>query len=152
MQNATGLPGTPGGYGPYKVGRGTRLHSGAASDFPNGVWTFDHFQGGSDSDSLQGWWPVALPYGSVGGSNANDKDRPWFALDWGNQGNYVIPQGSPKRTFGVTGYWHRDGGSGMAPVAADPSHNPAAVTWAPLAGSASACSTQASSGRWARRV
>ena len=69
VQSPTGLPGTPGGYGPYKIGRGTRLHNGSASDFPNGVWTFDDFQGGTDVDSLQGWWPAALPYSSVGGSN-----------------------------------------------------------------------------------
>ena len=110
VQSPTGLPGTPGGYGPYKVGRGTRQIGGAAG-FPNGVWTFDHFQGGTDVDSLQGWWPVALPFASVGGSNQSDLSRPFFGLDYGNQGNYVIPQGAPKRTFGVTGYWHRDPGA-----------------------------------------
>ena len=30
VQSPSGLPGTPGGYGPYKIGRGTRLHAGAA--------------------------------------------------------------------------------------------------------------------------
>src|SRR4030095_7759367 len=138
VQSATGLPGTAGGYGPYKIGRGTRLHNGAASDFPNGVWTFDNFQGGTDVDSLQGWWPIALPYNSVGGSNQNDKNRPFYGFDYGNQGNYVIPQGAPKRTFGVTGYWHRDGGSTQPAVASNVSHKPVHLTWAPLGGSFSA--------------
>jgi len=139
VQTPTGLPGTPGGFGPYKIGRGTRLHNGIASDFPNGVWTFDDFQGGTDVDSLQGWWPAALTYGSVGASNQNDKNRPFYGFDYGNQGNYVIPQGNPKRTYGVTGYWHRDGGVNQPAVPFDASqHNPANVTWTPLGGSNSA--------------
>ncbi|HET9327115.1 MAG TPA: FlgD immunoglobulin-like domain containing protein [Candidatus Eisenbacteria bacterium] len=135
-----GVPGTPGGYGPFKIGRGPhRLTNGAlgsATDF-NGTWDFDHFQGG-ETDSLMGWWPIQAPFGSVGPTNFDDNIRPWFSLDYGNQGNYVIPQGSPKRTFGVIGYWHRDVGSASSPLPAGdavPGPNP---EWTPIAGTASA--------------
>ena len=122
----TGLPGTPGGYGPYHIGRGP--NNGPLS--ANGVWTFDHFQGG-ETDSLQGWWPIGLPYQSAVLTSSGDRDRPFFGLDYGNQGNYTINQGSPKRTFGVTSYWHRDQGVFATPTAPN-------ASWAPLAGTASA--------------
>ncbi len=135
-----GVPGTPGGYGPYHVGRGPhRILNGAlgsASDW-NGTWDFDHFQNG-ETDSLQGWWPIQAPFGSRGPTDFDDNLRPWFSLDYGNQGNYVIPQGSPKRTFGVVGYWHRDPGSALSPLPnpdAVPGPNP---EWTPIAGTASA--------------
>ncbi len=141
VASPTGLPGTPRGYGPYHVGRGPNRIVGGLSGSPsgyNGVWDFDHFQTG-ETDSLMGWWPVTGHYGFVGQSNLDDWKRPWFGLDYGNKGNYVIPQGSPKRTFGVVGYWHADGGSTMPAVPADPaSHNPLTPTWAPIAGAKSA--------------
>jgi hypothetical protein len=58
-----------------------------------------------------------------------DQSRPWWALDYGNQANYVINQGpGHRRTFGVVGVWHRDNGIAGG----------GGVTWSPLAGSASA--------------
>jgi hypothetical protein len=134
----TGLPGTPGGYGPFKIGRGPNLPGGGPGTSLNGVWTFDQLQAG-ETDSLMGWWPVICPFGSVGTSNKLDRERPFFGFDYGNQGNYVGNQGptAGQRTFGVTGYWHRDGGSGQAPVPASGT-NPVGVSWAPLAGSNSA--------------
>ncbi|HEY3216373.1 MAG TPA: FlgD immunoglobulin-like domain containing protein [Candidatus Eisenbacteria bacterium] len=107
--------GTPGGYGPYHIGRGpNRIVGGrlGPNSSYNGVWDFDHFQAADGTapnlDSLMGWWPITCPFGSVGPSNLPDVNRPWFCLDYGNQGNYVINQGSPKRTFGVVGYWHME--------------------------------------------
>ena len=140
VNTAQAVPGTAGGYGPFHIGRGPHnLVGGAlgtAAAF-NGTWDFDHFQGG-ETDSLQGWWPIQAPFGSIGPTNFDDNLRPWFSLDYGNQGNYVIPQGSPKRTFGVVGYWHRDVGAASAPLAnpdAVPGPNP---EWNPIAGTASA--------------
>jgi hypothetical protein len=131
------------GYGPYHVGRGPRRISGGtlgggplskpASSY-EGVWGFDNFQAG-ETDTLQGWWPVAMPFGSVGPSDKDDCQRPWFGLDYGNQGNYSIPQGA-KRTFGVTGYWHADNGTALTTTV--PGTNPVAPGWSPIHGSASA--------------
>ena len=61
-----------GGYGPYRVGRGPNRPTRAGSPTTigdNGVWDFDRFQGpfapnGAETDSLQGWWPVARCYQS----------------------------------------------------------------------------------------
>jgi hypothetical protein len=132
------------GYGPHSIGRGPRLMVGGtpgggpaskpASSF-EGVWSFDHFRPG-ETDSLQGWWPLAMPFASVGPSDKDDCLRPWFALDYGNQGNYSIPQGAPKRTFGVTGYWHSDNGTLLSSSVAGT--NPVAPGWSPIAGTRSA--------------
>jgi hypothetical protein len=124
VNNPTGLPGTPGGAGPYRVGRGAAL-PGVDT---NGMWTWD--QG---PDSLQGWWPVARSYSITAAGSVPDYQRPWFALDYGNQADYSIPQG-PKRTFGVLGVWHRDNGS-LTPHPTTPAATPA---WLPLQGSFSA--------------
>jgi hypothetical protein len=102
-----------GGAGPYHVGRGDNFpkRSGLPVKISdNGTWSFDVFQPG-ETDSLFGWWPIARPFQSIGGSDNDDYQRPFLALDFGNQVNYVINQGSPKRTFGVVGVWHRDPGS-----------------------------------------
>ena len=108
-----------GGAGPHKVGRGPNLPiqaSGTIGD--NGTWDFDRFQAG-ETDSLQGWWPLARPYTSGNSNTKQDYKRSFFSFDYGNQVNYVINQGGPsvagpdgylnKRTFGVVGLWHRDG-------------------------------------------
>ena len=131
------------GYGPYHIGRGPRRISGGTvgggplskpSASYEGVWGFDNFQAG-ETDTLQGWWPTAIPFGSVGPSDKDDCLRPWFGFDYGNQGNYTIPQGV-KRTFGVTGYWHADNGTSLTSSVAGT--NPVAPGWAPLAGTKSA--------------
>src|SRR5262245_26203127 len=105
-----------GGYGPYRVGRGSghpTKSGGTIGD--NGFWDFDWFQGSfapgwAEKDSLQGWWPICRAYQS-GGTMFPDYRRAFFGLDHGNQANYVINQGSHKRTFGVVGLWHRDRGN-----------------------------------------
>src|SRR5207249_5848645 len=67
-----------------------------------------------------------------------DFQRPWWAVDIGNQGNYVLP-GTQGRTRGVIGYWHVDcGNSGADAQVLIPGTNAPAMTWAPLAGSRSA--------------
>jgi hypothetical protein len=118
-----------GGYGPYHVGRGdNRPGIGPGSSY-NGVWDWDHFQPG-EQDSLMGWWPLARPY--QGGSPPDDKIRPFFGFDYGNFGNYVINQGL-KRTFGVTGYWHRDVGKNSQPLPDTGSVIPGPnVEWRPI--------------------
>src|SRR5580765_89618 len=151
-RNASGAPSVAGtvpvgGYGPYHVGRGDNLPGGdvtqgvaggTGTSF-NGIWDWDHFQAGDDS--LQGWWPMARPAQSEGAGNANDKARAFFGLNYGNNGNYVINQGTAyKRTFGVTGYWHRDAGNGAPAVYVDgtPSSPGPNVEWAPIGGTQSA--------------
>jgi hypothetical protein len=107
-----------GGYGPYRVGRGPNLPTRAGAPVTigdNGAWDFDRFQGqfspgGAETDSLQGWWPVARAYQS-GATTFGDYARSFQGFDYGNNVNYVINQGSPKRTFGVVGLWHRDRGN-----------------------------------------
>ena len=114
-----------GGYGPYHVGRGPNLPTRSGGTLgDNGVWDFDRFQAG-ECDSLQGWWPVARPYQS-GAATFGDYRRSFFGFDYGNQANYVINQGFPKRTFGVTGLWHRDGGGLGATI---PGTNPTGPSW-----------------------
>jgi hypothetical protein len=151
-RNASGAPSVAGtvpvgGYGPYHVGRGDNLPGGdvtqgvaggSGTSF-NGIWDWDHFQAGDDS--LQGWWPIARPGQSEGAGNTNDKVRGFFGLSYGNQGNYVINQGAgAKRTFGVTGYWHRDAGNGAPAAYVDNTPNSPGpnVEWAPLGGTQSA--------------
>src|SRR5262249_52546490 len=137
VMTSTGLPGQPGGFGKFHIGRGAnRPFSPGPAAGHNGVWDFDNLQPG-ELDSLQGWWPVACPYQYTSGRIASDMERPQFALDYGNQGNYVLPQIAATRTFGVVGYWHRDGGSTVPPLAA-PGTTPVGPTWAPLTGTASA--------------
>jgi hypothetical protein len=166
-----------GGYGPYRIGRGDYRPGIAPGTHYNGTWDFDHFGGataaqagrngpggvpdgsfparGIEADSLMGWWPLARPFQSGDAVNVNDNVRPFYGLDYGNQGNYVINEGSAanvtdaagvhKRTFGVTGYWHRDVGKNSAPLpdtglavgtpGAQPGPNP---EWLPIGGTASA--------------
>jgi hypothetical protein len=99
-----------GGYGPYKVGRGPNFPTKSGGTIgDNGTWDFDRFQAG-ETDSLQGWWPLARAYQS-GATIFPDYRYAFKGLDYGNTVNYVINQGAPKRTYGVTGLWHRDAGS-----------------------------------------
>ncbi len=101
------------------------------NDPNNAIWDWDHSTGFGQyvGDSLAGWWPIRRNYGITGGLTLTDNNRPWWAVDYGNGGNYVINQGGGgKRTIGVTGYWHDDAGSGQG----------SAVTWSPISGSRSA--------------
>ena len=91
-----------------------------------GVWNWETPVHG---DSLQGWWPLINLYASTGGQTRTDRNRPWWALDFGNMANYRINQASG-RTFGVVGVWHRDGGS-LTPA---PSGLPS-PEWTPAQGS-----------------
>jgi len=105
-----------------------------------GIWTFepDQYIGG---DSLSGWWTIRNQHTNASGAVRTDENRPWWAVAYGNivnsNGN---PGGGTNRTFGVTGMWHRDAGSGATqsfnptPAGANP-HNP---SWSPLEGSFSA--------------
>ena len=93
-----------------------------------GYWSFDNDAihdniGECHGDSLFGWWPERYLYTSTGGQTLSDDNRPWWAVDFGNQCNYVLP--GSRRTYGVTGVWHRDNGSASG----------GGVTWAPLSGS-----------------
>jgi len=95
----------------------------------NALWDWDNTVGIQAPDSLMGWWPVHRQYNSAGGLTLTDDQRPWWALDHGNIGNYVISQQtSAKRTFGVVSYWHADPGSAAG----------SAVLWSPISGSKSA--------------
>src|SRR5262245_15687292 len=119
-----------GGFGPYHVGRGpNRPTKSGGTIGDNGVRDFDRFQA-SDKDSLQGWWPIVRCFQS-GATTFPDYRRAMFALDHGNQVNYVINQGQPKRTFGVTGLWHGDrGNAAYAPADTAAGHNVQNVKWA----------------------
>jgi hypothetical protein len=117
-----------GGYGPYRLGRGPARPTGSPVG-DNGLWDFDRFQAG-ESDSLHGWWPLARPYQGEG-TTLPDYRRAFEGLDYGNQANYLINQGSPKRTFGVVGLWHRDrGNASLAPGDTLAGTNVQPVKWA----------------------
>ena len=94
----------------------------------NAFWDWDNSVGIQAADSLHGWWPMHRQYNSTGGLTLTDDQRPWWAIDHGNIGNYVLSQNAAaKRTFGVVGYWHADpGGPGNG------------VMWTPLNGTKSA--------------
>ena len=106
--------------GSYLPGAG-----GAGSAF----WDWDNIVGIQAPDSLHGWWPLHRQYNSTGGLTLTDDQRPWWCLDHGNIGNYVLSQqSSAKRTFGVISYWHADPGSAAG----------SAVLWSPISGTKSA--------------
>ena len=107
----------------------TGVNQPGEADPNNAIWDWDHSTGfgAFTGDSLAGWWPIRRAYSITGGLTMTDDQRPWWAHDMGNIGNYVINAGL-KRTFGVVGYWHHDAGSAVG----------TGVTWSPLAGSKSA--------------
>ena len=111
------------------------LYTGAyrpgTNDPNNALWNWNNTVGIQAPDSLQGWWPLHRQYNSTGLLTLPDDQRPWWAIDHGNIGNYVISQrSSAKRTFGVVGYWHGDPGNTVNPAGS--------VPWTPLAGTKSA--------------
>lgn len=114
----------------WGIGKGAfRVYSTNVADY--GYWGFDNDGvhnniGEAHGDSLFGWWPNRGIENGTGGQTLSDDNRPWWALDIGNNVNYVINQGTAhKRTFGVIGVWHRDNGSTSG----------GGVTWAALGGS-----------------
>jgi hypothetical protein len=115
----------PGNY--WNIHTGT--YRPGVNDPANALWDWDNSAGIQAADSLQGWWPLRRQYNATGGLTLTDDQRPWWALDHGNLGNYVLSQqGSAKRTFGVVGYWHGDPGNAAG----------TAVPWTPLSGARSA--------------
>src|SRR5439155_3892827 len=77
----------------------------------------------------------------TGGLTLADTDRPWWAVDHGNQGNYVLPKSHAVawggRTKGVIGYWHVDGGN-IATQVKIAGTNATQPTFAPPAGAGAA--------------
>jgi len=102
------------------------------------MWDFEGPYTDVHGDSLQGWWSYRNQMNGTGGLTIEDHNRPWRALDWGNNANYVF--GANKRTFGVVGVWHVDGGNTAIPPASTNwgVETDGGVKWAPLVGSASA--------------
>src|SRR5262249_14150078 len=96
----------------------------------------------------QGWWPIRHLYTEFAVEGQNDKERPWHAVDIGNQISYVINQGpGHRRTFGVTSAWHVDPGvTGKLTIGSDANPNP--PRWAPIAGAESAGWGLGASGDW----
>jgi len=68
---------------------GTNRHHERALDW-------DNTAGIQAADSLEGWWPYQREYNSTGGLTLTDDNRSWWALDFGNDGNYIIAQGPPR--------------------------------------------------------
>jgi len=125
------------GHGPFHVGRGgyrvTTSPSSPVTVANNGYWDFDRFNPG-ETDTLQGWNAVPMPYQTTY-QGSDWRYRYAWCLDYGNAGNHRGTAG--KATYGVTGYWHVDGGStAMAPAIANTS--PIAPAWTPIAGTGSA--------------
>jgi hypothetical protein len=96
-------------------------------------------------DSLQGWWSIRQQMSGTGGLTIPDHLRPWRALDYGNIANHGVGNhtaAASRRTFGVIGVWHVDGGNSVgAPGTTTWTGEPAGsggVGWAPLAGTRSA--------------
>ncbi|NOT34735.1 MAG: hypothetical protein HOP12_11270 [Candidatus Eisenbacteria bacterium] len=142
VTGATGYPGVAGGAGPFHVGRGGNRQTGVTNQGGannNGYWGWDDLNPG-ETDAHQGWWVIARPHQNTSTAVRNDWWRPFFGFDYGNGGNKAANGSKP--TFGVTGYWHRDGGALRTPVAhSDPRNGSApsiGPTWTPIGGSASA--------------
>jgi hypothetical protein len=119
---------TAGGLNPWNIYVGTsRPGVNLAS---NAVWDFDDQTGLGASpatgDSLQGWWPIRLPYRYAPYSTMTDDQRPWFCVDQGNQLNARPINAPHPRTFGITSAWHADPGNAVGHV-----------MWAPISGSRS---------------
>jgi hypothetical protein len=107
------------GVGPNRPGTGNH----------DGMWDWESPVHG---DSLQGWWPVLAIMSGTGGLTLTDDQRPWWAIDIGNNVNEVLSAApGHRRSFGVAGVWHRDPGNTGAGVGQG-------VGWTPLSGSYSA--------------
>ena len=110
----------------------TGVNRPGIADPNNAIWDWDHSTGLANhgiGDSLAGWWPMRRAYSIAGGLTLPDASRPWWAIDIGNQANYVMNLGpGGKRTIGVVGVWHADPGTTAG----------IAVRWSPLSGTKSA--------------
>jgi hypothetical protein len=107
----------------------TGTYRPGTNDPNNALWDWDNSVGTQAPDSLHGWWPIREQYNATGGLTLSDDQRPWWALDHGNTGNYVISQqASAKRTYGVVSYWHADPGNSAGQ----------AMMWSPITGTKSA--------------
>ena len=113
---------TGGGANPWNIWVGTSRPG--INPANSAIWEFDNQTGLSTPDSLQGWWPMRLPYRYAPIATMTDDTRPWYAVDHGNQVNYRPING---RTYGVTGVWHADPGKGADGTLAS------LVRWTPLA-------------------
>jgi len=69
----------------------TGVYFPTTSNANNALWDFDNTTGFDRyvGDSLAGWWPMRRTYSSTGSLTLTDDNRPWWALDHGNQVNYV---------------------------------------------------------------
>jgi len=77
----------------------TGTYRPGVNDPNSAVWDWDNSVGIQAPDSLQGWWPIREQYNATGLLTLTDDQRPWWALDHGNSGNYVISQqASAQRT------------------------------------------------------
>jgi len=125
---------------PWNIYVGT--YKGNLPTATTAIWDFDDQTGLASGDSLQGWWPIRLPYRYVRVATSTDDQRSWIGVDHGNQvnaypvslGNYLDGPSAtiPGRTFGVTGVWHADGGYNGAATGTDKE-----VRWRALSGSKS---------------
>jgi hypothetical protein len=132
----------------WSIGVGNRHPNGTIVPPPNAFRGYWDWESPVHGDSLQGWWPVRNQYTGTGGLTLADWQRPWWAIDIGNQISLVVNQGpnaewpwnGGRRTFGVTSAWHSDAGITKTPDP-DPGKgdvNPSPPRWTPLAGSRSA--------------
>ncbi len=122
----------------WSIGVGNYRPLAGGDNSRYGYWDFDVLVHG---DSLQGWFPARRRYTTTGGITLPDDQRPWWAIDVGNQINYVGKSGpagayGQKRTVGVIGCWHPDPGNVIASQI--PGTTPVAPSWTPLGGSRSA--------------
>ena len=104
------------------------------------MWNWDPEEptvtGYINDDSLQGWWPIRLPWRYLVNRMQPDYLDPSGSLDFGNLVNYYPVHG---RTFGVVGVWHRDqGGDATGALTALTGQPSNGVTWVPLGGQQSA--------------
>jgi hypothetical protein len=96
-----------------------------------GMWDFEKTGGVHiNGDSMQGWWSDRQLMTGTGGQTRADWDRPWWALEIGNDANFRQPGSS--RTYGVIGVWHRDD------AGAPSDGGPNGPTWTPIGGGFSA--------------
>jgi hypothetical protein len=122
------------GRGPYRPGlnrNGMWDFEWTVADSSHGYYdTINHLWVAGQTDSMQGWVPVAQTNNRTSGTIA-DNLRPWMALDYGNRLCATPKQG---HTIGIISAWHADGGV----LVPDAAHAAATPLWTPLGGAMSA--------------